>query len=281
MLSVAPLALDDGLRLDQFIAVKQDPTRAGLLTARPVVLAAYQAYAAAAPEVGQLAAATLSQDECHALRHAYESSTQTLEDLRTTLLSRVEVARCPFCGISESATLDHYLPKEDHPVYSVYSLNLVPSCSQCNNRKRQLVLDQATQVRLFLHPYFDVVPNERFLHLTVNVSATTINCTYQIMQTPNMSLVQHAQIESHFRLLKLAERYRLMSLGDLPGMGQALLRHYGNPGNPNSVRERLLEEADSIASAFGVNHWRSVLHAGLGQCDEFCDGGFKVVLRTP
>jgi hypothetical protein len=225
--------------------------------------------------------AKLSPDEGEALRHIYESSTKPLEELRTALLDRMEVARCPFCGISESATLDHYLPKEGHPVYSVYSQNLVPSCCQCNNRKRQLVLDQATQVRLFLHPYFDPLPNEPFLHLTVGVSLTTINLTYQIKKTPNMSPGLHAQLVSHFRLLKLADRYRLMSLGDLPGMGKALLRSYGNPGKADRVKDRLLEEADSIASTFGVNHWRAVLHSGLAESYEFCDGGFKAVMPTP
>jgi hypothetical protein len=161
MLNVVPLALDDERRLDLLIAAKQDPTRGRLLTARPVVLAAYQAYAASAPEVGHLASATLSLDEGEALRHAYESATKPLDELRAALLDRVDVARCPFCGISESATLDHYLPKEDHPVYSVYSQNLVPSCCLCNNRKRQLVVDQVTRVRLFLHPYFDLVPADQ------------------------------------------------------------------------------------------------------------------------
>jgi hypothetical protein len=280
MLSVAPLALSDESGFDLFIAAKQDPTRGYLLTARPAVLAAYQAYAAAAPEVGHLGSAQLSSEEGDALRHAYESSTKPLEELRTALLDRVEVARCPFCGISESSTLDHYLPKEDHPVYAVYSQHLVPSCCLCNNRKRQLVLDQATQVRLFLHPYFDHVPNEQFLHLTVGVSVTTINLTYHIGQPASMSPALHAQLISHFRLLNLADRYRLRSLGDLRGMGKSLLRLYGSPGKPDRVRQRLLEEADSIASEFGVNHWRAVLHAGLAESDEFCDGGFKAIVRT-
>jgi hypothetical protein len=95
-----------------------------------------------------------------------------------------------------------------------------------------------------------------------------------------MSPDLYTQLISHFRLLKLADRYRLMSLGDLPGMGMALRRIYGNPGKAARVRDRLLEEADSIASAFGVNHWRAVLHAGLAESDEFCDGGFNAVGRA-
>jgi hypothetical protein len=44
------------------------------------------------------------------------------------LLSNTPLGRCPFCGIGQASTLDHYLPKAKFPQLSVTPLNLVPSC---------------------------------------------------------------------------------------------------------------------------------------------------------
>lgn len=42
---------------------------------------------------------------------------------------------CPYCGRGGLGTIDHYLPKEHFPWFSVYSWNLVPSCQECQNIK--------------------------------------------------------------------------------------------------------------------------------------------------
>ena len=39
---------------------------------------------------------------------------------------------CPMCGGFGNGTLDHYLPKDTYPEFSVFSKNLIPACN-CNN----------------------------------------------------------------------------------------------------------------------------------------------------
>ncbi len=163
MRSIPLLAVDATTVFDDIAAAKQQPRRARMNAARPQVLAAYQNYEDAVPEVGALDEAPLTDLQKEALRHAFTVETQPMTTLRGDLLKRIIVARCPFCGISESSTLDHYLPKEQYPEFAVFPKNLVPSCAVCNTRKRDRIIDEGTDVRMFLHPCFDTIPDIEFL----------------------------------------------------------------------------------------------------------------------
>lgn len=48
-----------------------------------------------------------------------------------------KVGACPYCGLSKNITVDHYLPRSHRafPHFSFLSLNLVPSCSDCQSSK--------------------------------------------------------------------------------------------------------------------------------------------------
>ncbi|MDQ7860344.1 HNH endonuclease [Peribacillus frigoritolerans] len=46
--------------------------------------------------------------------------------------------KCAYCGIGDTNYMDHYLPKDDFPEYSIHSYNLVPCCSYCNEKKSKL-----------------------------------------------------------------------------------------------------------------------------------------------
>lgn len=62
---------------------------------------------------------------------------------------------CPACGEDGfPRTLDHYLPKERFPEFSLLSRNLSPMCDMCQGAKLAKVLT-ANAEKLFLHPYYD------------------------------------------------------------------------------------------------------------------------------
>jgi hypothetical protein len=117
----------------------------------------------------------------------------------------------------------------------------------------------------------------RFLSVIVVLSATGLGLTYRVEHIAGMSLAAYRQIESHFRLLELSDRYRLKSLITLRGQVLALRRRYGASGNAQKVKDSLIDEAESLADEFGVNHWGAVLYSALGANDGFCDGGFRVI----
>lgn len=278
MRSIHCLDVDDTDLYDQLTAAKQGQRRIRLVAARQAVLGSYVIYDNAAPEVGNLAHAAITATQKEALNHCFTVETGPMAALRGRILKRTSVARCPFCGISESSTLDHYLPKEQYPEFSIFSPNLVPCCSPCNTRKRDKILDQDAEVRLFIHPHFDEIPQVEFLTAQIALQAGALLLSFRLVRPLGMQLQTFNHLRSHFQILDLADRYRRMGLEHLGGQYRALKRAYGDGENANRVAEELLLEADDFEQLYGENYWLAVLYRALATHNEFCDGGFEALL---
>jgi len=73
---------------------------------------------------------------------------------------------CPMCGGFHPTTIDHYLPKTNFPLWSIFSKNLIPACN-CNiNRGEAIKGLKKSQARI-LHPYFDDFLCDRLVTLKI------------------------------------------------------------------------------------------------------------------
>ncbi|CAJ8268761.1 Uncharacterised protein [Burkholderia pseudomallei] len=277
MRSIPLLAVDSTAVFDDIAAAKRAPRRGYMRTARPLILSAYQDYEASVPEVGELDTADLTDPQKEAMQHAYTVETQPMTSLREELLDRIIVARCPFCGISESSTLDHYLPKEQYPEFAIFPKNLVPSCAVCNTRKSTRILEAGTDVRMFLHPCYDTVPDAAFLTVRTRIEADALILSYRLTRPEGMSVRTFRHLRSHFTELALADRYRRMGLEHLGGQYPALRRAYGVAENAGRAIAKLIEVAEDFEEVEGPNYWLAKLYRALAANADFCDGGFEVV----
>lgn len=277
MRAIPLLAVDAVEVFDEIAAAKRQPRRQRMQAVRSKVLAAYQDYELAAPEVAGLEGATLTQLQKDAMRHAYTVTTAPMTELRGDLLKRISVARCPFCGISESSTLDHYLPKEKYPEFSVFPMNLVPSCAICNTRKRDRILDEGTNVRMFLHPCYDTIPDAAFVDVRVRMKEDALIVTYRVVRPLGIELHVYQHLKSHFEELDLADRYRRMGIEHLGGQYPALRRAFGPGKDAIRVAEKLTEGAEDFEEVAGQNYWLAKLYRSLASNKEFCEGGFEAI----
>ncbi|WP_456797488.1 HNH endonuclease [Bradyrhizobium sp. USDA 4473] len=69
----------------------------------------------------------------------------------------MQLQSCPMCGSSVTGSVDHFLPKEDFPEFSLMAANLVPACSHCNSGAKRQTYKGASADERFLHPYFDAL----------------------------------------------------------------------------------------------------------------------------
>ncbi|WP_143273863.1 HNH endonuclease [Bradyrhizobium canariense] len=70
-----------------------------------------------------------------------------------------QVASCPMCGSSVTGALDHFLPKETFPEFSVMAANLVPACTSCNSSVKGSTYKGESPEEWLIHPYFDTLAN--------------------------------------------------------------------------------------------------------------------------
>ncbi|MCT4625692.1 hypothetical protein [Halodesulfovibrio sp.] len=89
---------------------------------------------------------------------------------------------CPMCGSFHSSTLDHLLPKENYPLWSIYSKNLVPAC-QCNSKRGETLLGNRTKGERVLHPYFDECLSLRIItcEITSNDQYKTVEIKLKVL----------------------------------------------------------------------------------------------------
>jgi hypothetical protein len=278
--SLEAIAVNDTTLYDEVATAKRGARRTRLQAARPAVLTAYQRYSDSAPGLENMPDPNLTQRQKEALLHAFEIETAPLKVFRSQLLDEgIEGANCPFCGMGETSTLDHYLPKETYPQFSIFSRNLVPACASCNTLKRDRIRDEDTQVRLFLHPYFDDIPTRQFLRVDVVLSADGLRLNFRVERPQGLPQRTFRHLESHFTLLKLGNRYRRRALIKLGDQYRPLKRAYGTGEDASRVAARLTQKAEDLEEEWGANYWSAVLYRALANHEEFCDGGFEVIHR--
>lgn len=262
----APLQIGISVYDDITADKRSKKVKQHLTKKRSDVATAYSDYIKNAPAVDTLAPMTLLKCHKSSLLHAYEKSTASLKILRDELFESASNSKCPFCQIGEHSTLDHYLPKEKYPEFSVLPQNLIPACDECNRNKRALIVDSGTAVRLFIHPYYDAIPNVNFIRARLRVSKNTLTINFETYHNPMLSAQQFAHIDNHFKTLKLAKRFKKSSLTELGGMRDAL-KALAITGS-GVLRSRLIDLANMYSNV-GHNNWRKILFETLANDNLF------------
>ncbi|MDN8228391.1 MULTISPECIES: hypothetical protein [Acinetobacter calcoaceticus/baumannii complex] len=122
---------------------------------------------------------------------------------------------CSLCGSPAAGTLDHFLPKDIYPEFSIFSKNLIPAC-KCNFSKNK-------NINMIYHPqFFDFLEN-RLYHIDFSIINNCIN--YKSIEVNiKTNHPYYTLIKSHLinHILKCVDgfenemRTRLQSLYDTP-----------------------------------------------------------------
>jgi hypothetical protein len=172
--------------------------------------------------------------------------------------------RCALCNVRRAWTLDHHLPKVDHPVFAVTPDNLLPACRDCNSIK----LQNPTPI---LNAYFDDLGPGPWLKVEVIPTNPWIPKFWLQVQTQwPPELAKRAQ--DHFDLFGLEEFYAYQANRQVAGIRHRLGQLLANEGIVG-VRKHLVGEANSWQNS-DPNSWEAALYAGLAASDWFCSGGF-------
>ncbi|MGL5485867.1 MAG: hypothetical protein ACRDC6_06205 [Shewanella sp.] len=124
-----------------------------------------------------------------------------LEKLRSR-----ELDYCPACGEDGTPnTLDHYLPKDVFPEFSITIVNLFPMCDICQGAKGVKINDDEGK-RLFIHPYFDDFIDQQVIILDIN---GPFNAPASIELRPHPDIGRELQdlIARHITKLEIPARY--------------------------------------------------------------------------
>lgn len=102
------------------------------------------------------------------LYHQYDNSKKSMSDLRAQIIEANHgevVLNCPICELREGKDLDHYVPRQLFPEFSVHAYNLIPTCHECNNQKLSLWCQD--NQRVFFNAYYDTPTDELLFNAVV------------------------------------------------------------------------------------------------------------------
>lgn len=125
-----------------------------------------------------------------------------------------ELLMCPICGMKPVTDWDHYIPRSVMPEYSIHLQNLIPTCGDCNGKKKDNWLEDGK--RQCFNAYYDVVPDlsdvlDVSLTITKGLPAISISLKSITEKTPENVRIVHSTI----RKLELIELYWRAKAKDL------------------------------------------------------------------
>lgn len=216
-----------------------------LLRIQHSIISRYSAYADI--ELGnRISTNTFSDDEKEALKHLYSSKTDTAKKVidsvsKAQLLKQAGV--CLSCGIGDTDQIDHFLPKEHFPEFSILHKNLVPICGTCNEIKGDNI---PGAVKNYMHPMFDELPVVPFFAVSINYSESIPKVDFDIIKVYKANV-----IFSHFRDLKLGERLSKKSTEYF-----LQIKAFKNELGDDFAIEEIERDISKIGVCFGVNFWK-------------------------
>lgn len=111
---------------------------------------------------------------------------------------------CPACGEEGTPnTLDHYLPKNIFPEFSIHLKNLVPMCDVCQGIKRESFVDSMGH-RKYLHPYFDAI-DQPLMSIRIEPPFSSPR-RFELQVNPLLSTALAVQVTRHLNGLGLSVR---------------------------------------------------------------------------
>tara|TARA_R100000306_G_C4381481_1_gene144932 strand:- start:237 stop:1085 length:849 start_codon:yes stop_codon:yes gene_type:complete len=193
----------------------------------------------------------------------YSSGNSRLIKLKnsiTTVLDNRAMNTCQYCTIAPVGSLDHIVPKDEFPEFSVNPKNLLPACTTCNSHKNENWKENNKTI--FLNLYTDVLPIEQYLFVNLVVTANNIQPTFELRNINNIDADFFELLNNHYTRLQLPQRFRkeshkvISELTNLISAGSNLL-------TVNQIKELVLAKIQEDKAVFGNNYYKSILEETL------------------
>jgi len=203
------------------------------------------------------------------LRNLYNLKNKAIIEIRrdvTTNGRERAVSECQYCTINSVNSMDHIMPKNDFPEFSVNAQNLFPCCTECNGYKSSTWLMDGT--RQFLNLYLDILPETRYLFVELVYVNDVITTRFYLENTHGIDENIFQLICSHYEKLHLFERFSVASDTAITSLRNTL-NSLPNQLTSAEIESFIARVVDADMGYFGSNYWKSVLQLALSRDRQF------------
>lgn len=175
---------------------------------------------------------------------------------------------CPFCSIAKAEEIDHYIPKEPYPEFTIYPLNLIPICNKCNKKKGEKFIDDSNQ-RYFINFYsddIDSIDNIMFLKVTISFNSADIKKSTKISYVADFSKITDDYlreiVEKHYTRLGLIKKYNEAAATEVAYLFDILSEQDDNNKEEikNAASRIVIGTKNKQLRQAGRNDWKYLLY---------------------
>jgi 5-methylcytosine-specific restriction endonuclease McrA len=192
---------------------------------------------------------TFTEEEKKSLQNLYSSKTFTAKKIIEAISKNqllTQAGCCVYCGIGDADQMDHFLPQNHFPEYSILHKNLLPICGTCNEIKGENI---PGLIKDYFHPMFDKLPNEPFLQCQIFYTDSIPISHFSIVPKYQTTRISH-----HFKDLKLKKRLEKKAIQYF-----LQIRAYKSELDEIFAREEIERDKSKLGVCFGTNYWKYIL----------------------
>ncbi|MHB8177563.1 MAG: HNH endonuclease [Vulcanimicrobiaceae bacterium] len=194
------------------------------------------------------------KDSLKSLKRLYDCSLQEVSEFKRSVRQDYGYG-CPYCGeYCSTPDIDHYLPISVYGEFSLFSWNLVPSCTTCNRIFSARVADGAD----YIYPFGDSILRTPLLEVTFRWKRDDPVILLTVVDELPADL--HDRVKRHVLMLNLLERFTRFGASQI-----VMLRRVGLQTTAGELRNQLMNEAFSYAATAGPNCWFPLLYNGIAR----------------
>ncbi|MFI6227190.1 HNH endonuclease [Micromonospora echinospora] len=249
-----------------------------LAPAQEEVFEAYRKYDQAQGVPHLIKAIAVDEACAKALRSNYPLtySGKCLQEISEQAFAAAPYDLCPMCGRVTPTTIDHFLPQEKYPEFSLLSYNLVPVCPDCNRYKSTLT--GSDRQGRFFHAYYDEAPTDApLLKSDIGINKGVL-ITFSVNHELPDEIYRNARYQ--FEKLRLGKLYPRASVAELLERHDAFSTAFA-AGGATAVAREAKRIGKSIQRKLGRQYWKVALYDGIALSKQFCDGGFALLGAKP
>lgn len=201
----------------------------------------------------------------------YTSSNPRLAKLKnslTTILDNRAMNTCQYCTIAPVGSLDHIVPKDEFPEFSVNPKNLLPACTTCNSHKHENW--KVNNKTIFLNLYTDILPIEQYLFVDLIITPNNMQPIFELRNTNNINVDFFELLENHYSRLHLPQRFKNEShkiISELTNL-ISVSKHYLTQ---LQMKELVIAKIVEDKAVFGNNYYKSILEEALVNNQPYLD----------
>ena len=175
---------------------------------------------------------------------------------------------CQYCTVNSVNSLDHFIPKDLFPEFSVHPSNLVPSCTECNSKKLDRWLNN--NHHFFLNLYIDLLPNNQYLFVELNViSLNNIDINFKVDNSNNIPVQLYTIITSHYTELELFQRFKDKSSDVVIELTNSIQASLRNGVSMPTIQQTTLDTCNLDKQHKGHNYYQIILKEALIQSNNY------------